>query len=173
MTTAVLERPVSKSDAKKAKEGKAARAALDAMQAAAAKTTMKLETKANTAKLKAAAPVNAKAAPKAKAVALGSKDFHEALESKTNAASWDKVTTKAKAAPKAKEPKPRRVSAMWVIRTNMAESLVTTGKPATVEMISKACTEAGVPKSDATIGTIVSDFMQCLAAMKSVGLVKA
>jgi hypothetical protein len=77
-----------------------------------------------------------------------------------------------KAAPKAKaEPKPRKLSAMWVIRTNCAEALATGGKP-TVEMISKACTEAGVPKSDGTIQTIISDFMQSYLAMQSVGLVK-
>jgi hypothetical protein len=61
---------------------------------------------------------------------------------------------------------------MWVIRSNMAEAIATNGKPATVEMISKACTEAGVPKSDATIGTIISDFMQSYLAMKAAGLIK-
>jgi hypothetical protein len=79
----------------------------------------------------------------------------------------------AKAAPKAKEPKEHPVTAMWVIRTNMAEAIATNGKPATVEMISKACEAAGVPKAEGTIRTIVSDFMQTYLAMQQAGLVKA
>jgi hypothetical protein len=129
MTTATLERPVAKSS-------KAKTAADGQVVARAAKTTIKMETKANTAAIKG------KAAEK-KAVA----------------------PVKAKAAPKAKpEPKVRRVSAMWIIRTTLAAHL-----DADVEMISKACTAAGVPKSNATIGTIMSDFKQTYAALQQAG----
>jgi hypothetical protein len=81
---------------------------------------------------------------------------------------------KEKAEPKApKERKERKVTAMWVIRTGMAEAIKTNGKPATVEMISKACTAAGVPKSEDTIRTIISDFMQTYQALLQAGQVKA
>jgi hypothetical protein len=151
MTTAVLERPISKSSKKTA-------TAADG-QVIYSASKPKAVTKADLAKHK-------------EQIEKAAKSF--AADVKTRKPAKAAVAKLAKALPKAKpEPKPRKVSAMWVIRTSMAESLVTSGKPATVEMISKACTEAGVPKSNATIQTIISDFLQCLAAMKAVGLVKA
>src|SRR5262249_22876440 len=81
------------------------------------------------------------------------------------------ATVKAKAAPKAPkakaEPKPRRVSAMWVIRSTLAANL-----DATVDRISKACSDAGVPNSDATIGPIMSDFKQTYQALLEAGRIK-
>jgi cell wall-associated NlpC family hydrolase len=148
MTTAVLERPRTVAKSNKAKAPAAAADGQVVFAASKSKAVTKADLKKHAAEIEAkaaekkAAPVKAKPAPKAKA-------------------------------PKApKEPKPRRVSAMWVIRTNMAEAIATNGKPATVEMISKACSDAGVPKSDATIGTIISDFMQSYLAMKAAGLIK-
>jgi hypothetical protein len=193
MTTAVLEKPtaVTKSDKAKAREGKAARAALNAMQGEptvagyGSARDQALGEAALKAKKTRKEPNPGKAAPKASDVIYNVQKNKKAEKAAlaAHAAEIAKVAekkaaapvkaAKAKAAPKTNEPKPRKLSAMWVIRCNLAESLATTGKPATVEMISKACAAAGVPKADATIGTIVSDFMQCFAAMKSVGLVKA
>jgi hypothetical protein len=172
MTTTVLEKPaaaVSKSDKVKAKEGKAARAALDAMQDNVAAPKSKKKGTApvagvSKADVKAAIAANVEVI-KAKATALP--PLAKVIKKKAAA------PVKAKPAPKPVEPKPRKVSAMWVIRTNMAEALATNGKPATVEMISKACSDAGVPKSNATIQTIISDFMQSYLAMRQAGLVKA
>jgi hypothetical protein len=67
----------------------------------------------------------------------------------------------------AKAPKERRVSAMWVIRRTLAHN-----HNATVAEISKACTDAGVPKADGTIQTIRSDFMQTYAALLEAGCIK-
>src|SRR5262245_38694523 len=123
MTTAVLERPRTVAKSNKAKAPAAAADGQVIYAVSKPKAVTKADLKKHAAEIEAkaaekAAPVKAKAAPKAKA-------------------------------PKApKEPKPRKLSAMWVIRSNMAEAIATNGKPATVEMISKACTEAGVPKSD-------------------------
>jgi hypothetical protein len=132
----------------------------------------------------AAAPVKARKSdvilnkPKAKAAEKAELAKH-AKEIEAKAAKSKPAPVKApkeKAAPKPKapkEPKEHRVSAMWVIRTNMAKSIATTGKPATVEAISKACNDAGVPKGEGTIKTIISDFMQSYEAMKLAGLIKA
>jgi hypothetical protein len=199
MTTATIEKPaaaVTKSDKVKAKEGKAARAALDAMQgnvaaapkkngtapvAGVSKVEVKAAIAANAEVIKTKATVvppldkvtekKAKAAPvNTKAVKLGSKELSEHPAARENAASWDKATVKAKkekAEPKApKERKERKVSAMQVIRRTLAHN-----HNATVEEISKACAAAGVPKSEGTILTIRSDFMQTYAALVEAGCI--
>jgi hypothetical protein len=159
MNTATLEKPttVTKSDKVKAKEGKAARAALNAMQGLPAADVI-----LNKPKAKAAEKADlAKHAKEIEAKAAKSKPAVKA--------------PKEKAAPKPKapkEPKEPRISGMSVIRMTMAKSIAATGKPATVEMISEACEAAGVPKGEATIKTIISDFMQTYQAMKAAGLVK-
>ena len=82
-----------------------------------------------------------------------------------------KAAATAVAAKKAKEVRKsmpargdRAVSGMWVIRTTLAKDL-----DATVEDISKACDAAGVPKSNSTIATIMSDFKQTYAALADAG----
>ena len=54
-----------------------------------------------------------------------------------------------------------------------ADTNLAAGKPATAEMIHKACADAGVPKEMGTVKTIISDFMQTYAALQQAGLVKA
>lgn len=161
MTTTTLEAApatVTKSDKKargttspapKAQLPKEVKAAAEAFAADVAK-----KTPAKQAVKKLAKAV----APKA-AVALDSKEFAEHPATKANAASWGKVTPKAK-------PE-RKVSAMQVIRRTLAHN-----HAATVEEISAACTKAGVPKADGTIATIRSDFMQTYAALREAGCIK-
>jgi len=108
-------------------------------------------------------------APKAqlpKKVKAAAEAFAKDVAKKAPAKTAVKKLAKA-VAPKAAEPKPRKVSAMQVIRRTLAHN-----HNATVEMISKACTDAGVPKADGTIQTIRSDFMQTYAALREAGCVK-
>jgi hypothetical protein len=106
-------------------------------------------------------------APKAqlpKKVAAAAEAFAKDVAGKVPAKTAVKKPEKA-VAPKAKPE--RKVSAMQVIRRTLAHN-----HNATVEEISKACTDAGVPKAYGTIATIRSDFMQTYAALLEANRIK-